>query len=129
MADYHPWRNLRDLTNIDLIFTSLPPPLHSVTDGRRIWMHDRLLQVERRCAIAHELVHIEHGDMCAQSEAVERAVRGEVAQRLVPFDRLVDAVRWSHDQFEVADELWVTPAVLADRIGTLTRDELDVIRE
>lgn len=125
---YHPWRELRRRADIDLVFAPLPPPLHAATDGRVIWMHDKLLQVERRCALVHELVHIERGDTCTQSEAVERAVRGEAARRLIPFEDLVDAARWSRDHFEVADDLWVTPTVLADRIGTLTPDELATLR-
>ena len=56
----------------------------------------------------------------AQDEKSEAKVRRITAKRLIDWDDLVDAFRWAHDQYEAADELWVTPEVFADRLRHLT---------
>lgn len=119
---HHPWRSLREREDITLHWADLPAPLHAVTDGTTVWMHDRLLQTERRCAIAHELVHIERGTQCVD-DAEERRVRTITAQRLVTVSALVEALRWSSSIDEAADELWVTPEVLRDRLADLSTVE------
>lgn len=94
------------------------------TDGRGVIRLDhRLLQVERRCTLMHELIHLERGHEGACSDAVEREVDREVARRLVPFDALLEAARWARDANELAEELWVTPTVLAARFETLAPRE------
>ena len=123
---HHPWRSLREREDITLHWADLPAPLHAVTDGTTVWMHDRLLQTERRCAIAHELVHIERGTRCVD-DAEEQRVRRITAQRLIDTAELVRAVQWADTVEEAADELWVTPAVLADRLTGLSPVERAMI--
>ena len=94
--------------------------MHAATDGETIYMEKRLLQVERRCTLTHELVHVDLGHTEAQDEKSEAKVRRITAKRLIDWDDLVDAFRWAHDQYEAADELWVTPEVFADRLRHLT---------
>ncbi|MFC8733131.1 ImmA/IrrE family metallo-endopeptidase [Luteimicrobium sp. NPDC057192] len=113
---YHPWRHLRSLAHVDLIWAPLAGR-YGQTDGRsKIVMHPHQLQVERRCTVAHEIVHIELG-------ADEEHVRAETARRLVDIATLVDAWRWSTSLDEIADQCWVTRAVLEDRLAHLTPDE------
>lgn len=119
---YHPWRALRHMEHVQVSWVDLPAPFVAITDGSTVWMHDKLLQTERRCAIAHELVHIERGTRCVD-DAEERRVRTITAQRLVTVSALVEALRWSSSIDEAADELWVTPEVLRDRLADLSTVE------
>lgn len=105
---HHPWRSLREQEDITLHWANLPPPFHAVTDGATIWLHDRLLKVERRCALAHELVHIERGTHCVD-DAEEQMVRRITAQRLINTGNLIDTLKRAHTVEEATDELWVTP--------------------
>ena len=88
-----------------------------------IWMA-RQDQAERRCAIAHEIIHLERGDTGACTPAVEAEVNREVARRLIPFWGLLEAVKWTQHERELADELWVTVPILQARWETLRADEI-----
>lgn len=101
-----------------------------MTDGEsRIWVRRRLLQAERRCALAHEIIHLERGDTGPCSRAVEAEVNREVARRLIPFSALMDAMAWSDQIEEIADELWVTPEIAEARIRSLLPAQVAVIAE
>lgn len=101
-----------------------------MTDGvQRIWMDTRLAQAERRTALAHELVHIEHGHEGCQDARTEAWVHQEAARWLIPLERLVDALLWARSEVEIAEELWVTPDLVAARFDGLTAAEQDAITE
>jgi hypothetical protein len=107
VAVWSPWRELRDRPHIEFTLGRLP---HS-TGGAVYWpergwtailLDRRLNQTERRCALAHELVHDERGGgvpisgmpdtwrpVAAREEGI---VDNEVARRLVPLDQLRLAV-------------------------------------
>jgi len=89
------------------------------TDGETIWLDDRLNAVQMLCALLHELVHIEMGHKSHQPEAVEMAVRYEVARRLLPLDRIAGICK-DRSIKTLAGELGVTQQVLIDRAATLT---------
>lgn len=81
---FHPWRLLREMPQITVIWTELNHK-SALTDGvSQIWLDRRLFQVERRCSLTHELIHIERGHTSRQSAAIEEAVRAETARRLIP---------------------------------------------
>ena len=90
-----------------------------------------LLQAERRCTIAHELIHLERGpapDDPWLRAREERAVEAEAARRLITLDALADALAWSDRPVEVAEELWVdvqTLDVRVDGLNPAERAELD----
>jgi len=101
MEPWNPWRALRACTGVTLWFA----PLHG---ARGLWLRDGPRDVivldtglgrrERRCVLAHELVHHERGiGLGAASAATmvreEEAVRREVARRLVPLASLDAFVR------------------------------------
>ncbi|MGY5764939.1 ImmA/IrrE family metallo-endopeptidase [Brachybacterium sp. DNPG3] len=124
---YEPWRHLAgrwphvQVDDVD----DLPAGRLAETNGvDRIRIRRRLLQAERRSALAHELVHLEEGHTTRCSPAVEHAVDVEAARRLIPWDRLLDAVSWSLSVEEIALELTVTPRMLRARISALRADEL-----
>lgn len=86
-------------------------------------MDPRMNQVERRCVLTHELVHIELGHRGCQPSAVERDVRAEAAYRLIRLEDLLSGSVWALGPSELADELWVTDMVLHDRLAGLTVGE------
>lgn len=124
---YHPWRMLRtDWAHVEVEHTDdIPYGRLADTNGiDHIRMRRRLYQVERRCALAHELIHLERGDTGECSPALEAEVNREAARRLIPWEQLLAAVRWSRGESELADELWVTVPILRARTGALRADEL-----
>lgn len=62
----------------------LPDGVAARTDGVDIWVDDRLNDIQLKCAIEHEKIHIEMGHSTVQVEAVEMAVRYQTALRLLP---------------------------------------------
>lgn len=121
---FDPWGALRRLTHIHISFVRMPDGVPGRTDGLRvIWLDNRLQQVERRCALAHELVHVELGHNGCQRPCTEHKVRVLTAQRLIPIDALCQHSAWARSLHELAEDLWVTPDVLTDRLESLTTDE------
>ena len=127
---HHPWRRFRDeWGHVTLELMPLRGDYQALTDGRRVIMDPRLLQVERRCAIAHEIVHLERGEHCTQDPEVEAVADRIAARRLIPFDALASAMAWSDQIEEIADELWVTPQIAQARIDSLLPAQVAVIAE
>lgn len=133
----HPWRRLRNLPHIDVRWTRDEIELAGADawwypDESTILMDSRLLQVERRCALAHELAHIERGDRpCINQwfDARQELAADLVAARwLIPRDCLLSALRWSDDKHEIADELWVTVDLLQARLDHLHPAEKHYLR-
>ena len=128
---YHPWRALRALPDWTLITASLPgrrlADLHWPT--RLLVMDSRLRQAERRSVLAHELVHIERGPSGAAWVAREEAaVDREAARRLIPIRELGEALAWTQDVHELAEELWTTPHMVRVRLGHLHPSERHYLR-
>lgn len=122
---FHPWRRLRSRDHLTVEWTPQPLGRIAATDGRNIiYMDPRLSQVQRRCAITHEQVHIDLGHTGGCDSRDEAKTREITARLLIDMGDLLSAYRWAEHLDEVADELWVTPQVLRDRIDNLTRDEL-----
>lgn len=96
-----------------------------------IWIGKGLTQAERRSTLAHELVHAERGDVACLSDwhenKQERRVSEIAARSLIPLTRLVDALLWSMDESELADELWVDADTVKARLDTLTGGERAMI--
>lgn len=98
--------------------------LSAVTDGSAtIWLDDRLTETEQRCALTHELVHVDFGHVGHQPESIERKVRERTARLLIPFERLYRVRHWQGRPDTLAEDLEVTPDVLRDRLRWLTEDE------
>jgi hypothetical protein len=101
----------------------MPDGVAARTDGENIWVDDRLNEIQLKCAIAHEEIHIERGHSTQQTEAVEFAVRYETAKRLIP-DGTVPCVGKTLAQ--KARNLGVTRQVLMDRAATLSDAEAEL---
>lgn len=121
MSPCDPWSVLRSRPDLTLVWAGdLPHGWRGCTDGTTIWIRTGLSQTERRCTLAHELVHIRHHHTSHQPAAVERTVRVETARWLIPDLHLIRDALCMPDP---PAELWVTPAVLRDRLDHLTDQE------
>ena len=127
---HHPWRELRERGDgVVLHFTRFNDTRVAATNGNNaIWLDQDLLQVERRCAIQHEQAHIDLGHTNCDDPREEQAARRLTAQKLIHWEALVDVFKWAHTAFEAADELWVTPEVLEDRLRFLHPHEKGLLR-
>lgn len=122
MCRAHPWRELRSREHVVVSWRSdLPEGLRGASNGNdMIFMSTRLRQVQRRCTLMHELVHLDLGHEGCQDEVTEARVRRITARRLLSAHQLVPVAKWTQSIEEAADELWVTPEVLRDFMGALT---------
>lgn len=118
---HHPWREFRERDGVLLFFTEFEDGRVAATQGNHVYLDSRLLQVERRCAIQHEQIHLERGeDGCCDDQGKESVVRRIAARRLLSASQLVPVAKWTQSVEEAADELWVTPEVLIDFMDALT---------
>lgn len=126
----HPWRLLRERDDLTLSVRDLGDdgPL-GLTGGSTIVLTTGLLQVERRCVLLHELIHLERGIPHSADDREEAAIEHEVARRLVPFAELVEALRWSCEVDEVAEACWVMPHLIRVCMQGLHPAELSVVQE
>ena len=128
MGRYHPWRHLSRLAHITVRWTRDEDELDGAlgwfyVDRNEIVMDARQTQVQRRSTLAHELVHAERRDEPCGSLVLdlrqESVVSKLAARRLIPVKALGEALAWSRDIDEVADELWVDVDTLRTRLNHL----------
>lgn len=132
MTNYNPWADLGDRPHICCDSHSVELPVGSgwwLPDVMGIVLDRRLTRVERRCALAHELQHVDYGDVQVHSvgpdgprmaRRQEKRADREAARRLVQVQELAAAMRaHPHNPAAVAEELDVTLDVLRCRLDTL----------
>lgn len=119
----HPWRRLRDLTHVTLLWADLGPGMLGLTDhaSSTITLALGMNQAQRRCTLAHELLHLEAGPApVALAARDEQRVRRDTARELLPdVHAMGEALAWAHSLPEAAEELWVDVEVLEDRLRWL----------
>jgi hypothetical protein len=88
-----------------------------------------MTQAERRSTLTHELIHLERGTAVEPRHIAseERHVERESARRLITVEDLVDALRWSRDEHELADELWTDVDTVRTRLTNLSPVEKQYI--
>lgn len=119
----HPWRRFRALAHIRLARHDAGPRAFTDFDAGVISIRGDQDQAGRRSAILHECLHVERGEVPDGMKAKEEVrVRRITAQLLLPDVRVIaDALAWSEwDIRAAAEELWVAPAVLRDRLRHMT---------
>lgn len=133
VMDVNPWRRLaEDWPGVPVVYADLGSQhRHGLAKWKRsrpveIALHERLTQVQRRCALAHELEHLDRGAPCETLRAsIERRVLNSTARYLLPdVDLLADMLNM-YDWHKAADEMWVTFPVLVDRLKNLTGREAE----
>lgn len=100
-----------------------------------ILLDRRLCQADRRVTLAHELAHVFAEDRWMADVSPLLHARQEArahvraARSLITVDALVDALLWSRDEGEMAEELNVDVDTVRTRLATLTEDEHEEIDE
>ena len=127
MSIYHPWRDARLREHLTIRFVDhLPAGVRGQIRGDVVVVNRHMLGDERRCTIAHELVHDERRifpiDPVLRARE-ELTVERIAARRLVALDQLVDVLCWTRRTEEVADELWVDVPMLVALVQSLTDTE------
>lgn len=123
MTRAHPWRLLRQMPHLIVHWCHLPDGQVGCTDGTNIWLDRRQRQAQRRSTLAHELEHIERGHDECQVGAVEMTVEIAAARKLIPLVALAEAIVWSQDEHELAEDLWVDVAMVRTRLMSLSDEE------
>lgn len=131
MDSYDPWRALSEIEGVHLVVADLPGHRRGEInfETRTITLHPRLDPIERRCTLAHELVHLERGPvLIRQTDREERIVSAIAAQRLVSVEVLAAALQWSDDPRVIADELGVDERTIRVRLANLDESERHTLR-
>ncbi|MBM7795808.1 hypothetical protein JOD50_000760 [Pseudoglutamicibacter cumminsii] len=120
-----PWSAANERGVIVIEDCTLPAGVKGMTDGRRIVYLSEALrtEIDRRCTLTHELIHIEQGHVGSQPAAIEHAVRRATALRLVPACLYREGIQWTPHLSELAEYWHVTPGVALDRI-TAAKNEV-----
>lgn len=119
---HHPWAAFAALIDWKLVFAFLPEGFLGFTDYKTqtVTLDPRLTQAERRCTIAHETEHIYRGPARATERGREEAaVDRAAARKLIDIRDLGEALAWSIDLHQAADELWVDVDTLTTRLKHL----------
>lgn len=121
---WNPWRALRALPHIELVWEHLPDGILAETDVLyTIWIDPRQRQAKRRCTIAHELAHIILDHVDGDIDWLEREADKWAARKLIQLAHLADALKWARNMEELAEELWVDMPTLETRLANLTPEE------
>ena len=130
MEPYDPWVALDSVGRVTLLESDLRAGRRGqITFSTRVIELSRdLLEVERTCTLAHELVHLERGPVISRHTArEERIVASIAARRLIDLERLADALTWSTDCTELADELGVDVRTVKVRLAMLSDKERQLL--
>lgn len=138
MRTYSPWKHLASMPAVLIDYVDLPSghawwsPAHQV-----ILMARGLTSSQRRCALAHELAHIDLGhvgvddypDADRQDGRLHADADRLAARRLIDIHRLADiATAYPDDPHRVAEELDVDYETLAARVRWLHPAERHYLR-
>lgn len=112
----HPWRTLRSLPQITLAWHDGGPRGRFIHDTLTLSLRRGMNQAERRSTVRHELEHFRRGHVWAcWREREELACEKAAARDLIDLYALGEALAWSQDMEDVADELWVDAELLRIR--------------
>ncbi|MFL2002176.1 hypothetical protein [Microbacterium sp. A1-JK] len=110
--DYDPWEHA-EMLDLPVVFRDDLPEIDMVAcyshEHQAIFVRPGLLESVERCAIAHEIVHFEHGDVGTDDIQEERA--DQIAARRLIRPRRVEMLNES-DPGVVALELQVTEKIM-----------------
>lgn len=99
-------------------------PAASSRRQRVILIETTMAKAERRCALAHEIAHLDLGHGLSIHEGYEERQADELAaSRLISLEDLADVLRWALGPDEVADALEVTSTMVRRRIRALSVDD------
>lgn len=119
----HPWRRLRDLAHIQLLWHEGGVMGETDFAAQTISLRRGLNQAERRSTVLHECLHAERGPVpMGLASKEEQQVRKLSAQLLLPSVRAIADAYIANlgDLQATADELWVDVATLRIRLEHMT---------
>lgn len=116
-----------------LVIASLPEDQAGETDWstKTVTINARLLQAQRRATIAHEIEHMRRGPVHHEPALVakeEVAVERAAARKMITVEALGEAMAWSDNIHEIADDLWVDPDMVEARLRHLHPAERHYLR-
>ncbi len=128
----NPWRTLKEQhPKLEVSFDALPAGTEAEWHGDQVVLAARLNRTQRRCALMHELVHVERqvgwpDATAATMQREEAIVRRETAGRLVPAGELAAFVaeRGTVEPIcaqMVAEEFDVTVDIATEAMWALVR--------
>lgn len=115
----HPWRRLRALSDITLLWHDDGPMGETDFEANTISIRRGMTYEERRCTVLHEVLHVERGPVTmGMADREELRVRKETAQLMLPSVKAIgDAYAWAQGDDEAAAvELGVDVDVLRTRM-------------
>lgn len=128
----NPWRRLaEDWPEVRVEYSDLGQRWERTRwelGGPVIHLHERLLQVQARYAVAHATEHLVRGAPCESLRAsIEARVLADTARWLLPdLDKVADVLA-AYDLRAAASELWVPWQCLVDRLNGLSDDESEYV--
>lgn len=127
----NPWRLLRSLTHIDLVWHDGGDMGETDHDAGTISLRRGMTWTQRRSTLAHECIHVLRGPTLDTLEDREELhVEKEAARWLLPdVGEIGEALAWAHTRAEAADELHVDERTLAIRLRYLHPCERGYLRE
>lgn len=135
-APYDPWADLRqNWPHVKVVIEPMTGDLLGEVrdDGQVIALRADTSAAQRRCTLAHELVHLERGilDCGPWLQREEDLVHAEVSRRLIPLATLTAAIRalgGADDLAALAQWLDVDSETLAVRLSRMTATERRTLR-
>ncbi|WP_169581808.1 MULTISPECIES: hypothetical protein [Microbacterium] len=126
-SDYDPWIHA-GMLGIPIVFRDDLPDPEMVAcyahEYRAIFVRPNLRRAVETCAIAHEIVHFEYGDVGADEMQEDRADR-IAARRLVRPRRVAESAVVTDDAAVVALDLGVTERVMRTYLRTRAASPFD----
>lgn len=120
----NPWRRLRSLPHIDLMWHDDGPRGWYDFNQQVISLRRGMTQAERRSTLRHELEHHYRGRALAHLlEREEQACEIAAARDLISIHALGEALAWTDCRFQAADELWIDVDLLDIRLANLHPSE------
>lgn len=134
---YNPWKHIYTEHPDAVVSDDLALPDRvmglALCATKRVWLHNGLNQAERRCTLAHELVHLERGPVPRDPvhAAREEEIVDQIAsRRLITTEDLIATIRECPDgsMRAWAFRLWVDTPMLTVRLKNLQANEIDAIQ-
>jgi hypothetical protein len=119
----HPWRRLRALTDVTLLWHDDGPMGETDFEANTISIRRGMTYEERRCTVLHEVLHVERGPVTMGMVGREELlVQKETARLMLPSVKAIgDAYAWAQGDDEgAAAELGVDVEVLRTRMKYMT---------
>lgn len=130
MPTPHPWRTLRELPEITLLWHDGGKRGYYSHHRQTISLRRGMTQAQRRTTLRHELQHHFNGRALRALIAREEIACEEGAARdLIDIRKLGETLAWTQNLHDVAEDLWVDEELVCVRLRHLHPAERAYLRE